>query len=307
MTFQRDRSLNATGAGLVERLGGAWHMDRGMCLCPAHADTRPSLSVRAGSHRLLFKCFAGCSTRDILQAIRLQISAVPYRPHAGDSPDTGTRWYDKQQLIAKIWRDTLRVEDGPSAHYLSGRGLTERPDALRFHPRAGLKIGARLSFRPAIIAAVREGTALVALQRLFLDPRGHRLAVDLPEPRRTLGRPFGGAVQLRPAGQILGLAEGVETAMSAAALLGIPVWSVLGAERLHQIAIPKSVERLVLLPDKDLPGRRAAGRSLDMYRSQGLACALLWPWRDMNDWNDVLLDRLRREGRGRADGALPVA
>src|SRR3546814_11824591 len=41
-----------------------------MCCCPAHDDRTPSLSVRVGETRLLFKCFAGCDISDVLRALR---------------------------------------------------------------------------------------------------------------------------------------------------------------------------------------------------------------------------------------------
>lgn len=43
--------LEIAGAELVRRLGGHWTGDRGMCLCPAHDDHMPSLSVRVGKGR----------------------------------------------------------------------------------------------------------------------------------------------------------------------------------------------------------------------------------------------------------------
>jgi putative DNA primase/helicase len=42
----------------------------GKALCPAHADTRPSLSVRRGRNgSALIKCFAGCEYEDIIAAL----------------------------------------------------------------------------------------------------------------------------------------------------------------------------------------------------------------------------------------------
>ncbi len=93
---------------------------------------------------------------------------------------------------------------------------------------------------------------------------------------------------LEPPNLQLGLAEGVETAMSAAILLGIPVWAVLGNERLSRIAIPASVRRLILLPDNDRAGRLAESQARDAHAGAGLVIETVWPWAGLNDWNDVL-------------------
>ncbi len=43
-----------------------------MACCPAHDDRSPSLSIKDnGDGRIMFKCFAGCETLDILQSIGL--------------------------------------------------------------------------------------------------------------------------------------------------------------------------------------------------------------------------------------------
>jgi hypothetical protein len=65
-----------------------------------------------------------------------------------------------------------------------------------------------------------------------------------PFTRGWLGR---GAVQLNPPcdGE-LGLAEGVESALSATQLHGIPCWATLGAPRLSAIDLPSCVRRVHL-------------------------------------------------------------
>ena len=43
------------------------------CLCPAHDDHNPSLSISLGNDgKLLLKCFAGCSFDDIIQALKCE-------------------------------------------------------------------------------------------------------------------------------------------------------------------------------------------------------------------------------------------
>src|SRR3546814_11707041 len=93
----------------------------------------------------------------------------------------------------------------------------------------------------------------------------------------TLGRPERAAVMLGTATSILGLAEGVETAISAMILFGIPVWATLGSERLHQIATPDRGRRLVLFPDNDVAGEIGVAHALERYALPGRAIDLEFP------------------------------
>lgn len=145
-----------------------------------------------------------------------------------------------------------------------------------------------------MLAALHERDRLVALQRTFLDPDEPRRARDLVNPRRMLGRPGQGAVILAPANDTLGLAEGIETALSAILLLDFPVWATLGNERLAHVAIPDAVTRLILLPDNDRGGRIGAAKAAEAYAVPGRTIETLWPPHGLNDWNDVL----RFEGKG---------
>jgi putative DNA primase/helicase len=280
--------LERAAAELVHRLGGAWHPHGAMCRCPAHDDRVPSLSVRIGHSSLLFKCFAGCTNHDVLRAIRRLRLAVPVGPSpssiaAGPSDDRTAA------LARSLWDGARALAGSPGEAYLWTRCIGTLPDGLRFHARTPLGRGRAVRYRPAIVAAIKDRGGLVAVQRLFLASDGNGLASDLLKRKRTLGRPLGGAVCLQPAGPCLGLAEGVESAASASILLGIPVWAALGSERLHQVRIPDPVERLILLPDNDLAGRRAERLALSAYRSRPFAVETLWPWSGLNDWNDVLM------------------
>ena len=42
-----------------------------MAKCPSHSDKSPSLSVKDCGDRIVLHCFAGCDTRDVLEAIGL--------------------------------------------------------------------------------------------------------------------------------------------------------------------------------------------------------------------------------------------
>lgn len=304
----RHRSaLDAAAAGIVERLGGVWRKGGAMCLCPAHDDRSPSLSVRVGNSSLLFKCFAGCNTLDVLRAIRRLKLAVPV-----DRSASVVQPHDRLNSIMAgrardIWDAASPIAGTPAEHYLAGRGIHVPSDALRYHPRTPIGRGRAVRFRPAMVAAVRERDRVIAIKRFFLDLRTGRLAPDLPDPKLTLGRPLAGAVMLQPAGPTLGLAEGVETALSAAILLGLPVWATLGNERLHQVALPEIVRRLILLPDNDAGGRLGECRARETYAREDLQIDTFWPLAGLNDWNDVLMRHHEIEGGKEAEAWMRLA
>lgn len=273
------------GRLIVEALGGHWTRNGGMCRCPAHADSTPSLSVRPGAKRLLFHCFAGCETGQVLTALRrLNLPAggsltADFQTH---DPRCGTL----RAAAVQLWSEARPLSASLGDSYLTLRGVSERSSELRFHPRTphGRKPFTR--FAPALIAAVRDDSGLVGVHRTFLDQTTKRLATLVPA-KCALGRLGSGAVRLQPAGDVLGLAEGIETALSAAQLFGIPCWATLGTERFRHVALPASVSMLLLFLDRDAGGRRAEA----LVRSrlgELVAIEARYPPRTGDDWNDVL-------------------
>ena len=283
----RLQEIEAAGANLVKRLGGRWCGGQGLCLCPAHDDHDPSLSVRVGDSALLFKCFAGCDTIAVLRAIRRLHLDLPERGasissirHSPFQPGSGP--------ALRVWDASNPMVGTLAETYLANRFLVPPWRDLRYNPRTPLGRGRAVVFRPALIAAVREGHRLVAIHRTFLDPVAGFKASDLTEPRMMLGRPGRGAVQLAAATTVLGLAEGIETALAAMRLHRIPVWATLGAERAAHVLLPSRLERLVLLFDRDAAGWKANRQIRLAHQHSGLEVFSPWPPVPHNDWADVL-------------------
>ncbi len=78
---------------------------------------------------------------------------------------------------------------------------------------------------------------VIAIQRTFLRVDGRGKA-NVSQPKLTLGPMRDGAVRLGPAGPALGIAEGVETGLSAVQLFDVPVWCSLSASRLDRLWLP---------------------------------------------------------------------
>jgi putative DNA primase/helicase len=276
--------MAAAGEHIVRRLGGVWSNGRGMCQCPAHEDRTPSLSVRCGRSALLFKCFAGCTITEILAALRREKLVVPEgeRRKAERFPPAA----DMRRYAARLWREGRPVSGTPAERYLRNRAVPAIHDLMRYHPATPLGQGRPVRRLPALLVAVGQPRRMTAVQRIFLQPNG-RPAL-LSRTKRALGPLYRDAVQLFEPMETLGLAEGVENALSASLLLSIPVWASLGAERFDRIEIPSRIKRLVLLADNDRAGRRAVTKALRSYALPEREIIVLWPAVPFNDWNDML-------------------
>ena len=139
------------------------------------------------------------------------------------------------------------------------------------------------SFEPALLVAMRKAGTIAAIQRIFLDP-----STSAYTEKRVLGQGIGAAWTNGPPGKTIGICEGFETAAAYTSLTGIQAWATMGAKRFHQVAIPASVETVILLADNDAEGRRARERAAESYRRPGLAIETEWPPGRMNDWAQLL-------------------
>lgn len=289
MTFHDPHLASGADSGrtIVEALGGHWTPRGGMCRCPAHADATPSLSVRPGRRRLLFHCFAGCETRDVLDAIAALRLPGGARVVFGTDEPIDTR----KPSVERLWSEARPLRESPASRYLAGRGLTGT-SALRFHPRTPQGRHPLTRFLPAMIAAVTDETGLVAVHRTFLSRDGLSLSSRQPA-RAALGSLGSGLVRLVSASNRLGLAEGIETALSACRLFGVPCWATLGAERFKRITLPASVTEIILFLDHDAAGHQA--ETVARERFAGRRIEARYPAQPGADWNDVL----RAPPRGR--------
>lgn len=292
----RDSGPEEEGRALVERLGGRWTPAGGLCRCPAHDDRTPSLSVRPGRTRLLLHCFAGCSAEEVLRALDREHLLEPNAPAP---PAAALRDDDRLSAAARhIWSESRSLKGTLAEPYLAARGLCTESPELRFHPRTPHGRRPLTRYRPALIAAVRDDAGLTGIHRTFLDDRSRAGG-----PRRcSLGRFARGAVRLGGIAPTLGLAEGIETALSATALFGVPCWATLGTERFGLIALPPQTKELMLFLDHDQGGRRAEGLAREAFAHIPRITAH-YPPRPGDDWNDVLREAARQQLHGRGEEA----
>lgn len=290
-TARHRPDVHEQGRALVESLGGRWTVRGGLCHCPAHDDRSPSLSIRPGRKRLLFHCFAGCPLGSVLEAI--EATGLLRPDHKTDSPGDRPRDPSFLRAAVRIWTEARSIEGTVAAHYLEGRGVRSCSPELRFHPLTPHGSMPLTLHRPALIAAVRDGAGLVGIHRTFLDMSQWDDRQSAPNRRSSLGRLGSGAVRLGGSAQRLGLAEGIETALSASTLFKLPCWATLGTERFGLVSLPADVRELVLFLDHDQGGRRAEYLAREAFGH--LRIETYVPPHPGDDWNDVVM----RSGSGR--------
>lgn len=287
-------ALETRARKIVEQLGGTWSRSNGMCCCPAHADRTPSLSVTLGKRAVLVHCFAGCSNDAVMQAMArlgVRISDLFVGPSGPIAVQPRVDVTDRNAF--RLWLEASALAGTLAERYLARRGIAVSSPDLRFHPRMPLGPKGAVRFLPAMVAAVRNDAGVLALNRTFLNPDSDRLA-SFEQPKRSLGSPGSGSVRLAfPRGGRLGLAEGVESALSAMQLFGIPCWATLGNERFGLVTIPESVRELHLFVDNDAGGRLAEERAIEAHTREGRRIVTRPPPRHGDDWNDELMRRIR--------------
>lgn len=294
---------------IVERLHGVWRRGKGMCCCPAHDDRVPSLSVSLGRTAILFHCFAGCTSEAVIEALDRQ--GVPSRDlFSGPAERSSERTTgpDLGRAAFRLWLSATALADSPAQAYLANRGITVTSNQLRYLHRTPLGAGSAVRFLPALLAAVTIDARIIAVHRTFLDTATNRLA-RIDRPKRALGSLGHGAVRLAPPSDgKLGLAEGIESALSAMQLFGIPCWASLGNERFGLVTIPESVRELHLFIDNDAGGALAEARALAAYAAPGREIVSHVPATSGFDWNDKLTARqaVQIEPTG-AEGRGPLA
>lgn len=183
----------------------------------------------------------------------------------------------------------------PRSRYLEARGLKPVPELL-FHRDLPYYVDDNhLWSYPAMIAPIRKGDAIKAYHVTYLD--GARKA-EVPTQRKILGGNGikGGAIRLAQHGAVLGVAEGIETALSATALHNIPVWSVLNTSLMGELDIPEGVTTLVIFADHDenYAGHAAAYKLAHRAKCQGVTTVHVRIPEHPGDWNDVLMSQKER-------------
>jgi len=277
---------------IIRSLGGR----NGVCKCPAHDDRSPSLSVNDNPEGgITVHCFAGCDWR----AVKAELRRMGLLPEFdGDDVPTETgeqrraKWearererVQKEAWAKSVWNKSQEAPNSPVEAYLMSRGINILSPTLRYHPN--LKHADTGQCFPAMVAAITKwpDREIVGVHRTYLQTGGRGKA-NLSKNKMMAGSCSGGAVRLALVGESLGLAEGIETALSVQQSTGIPMWACLSTGGLKNVVLPDDVKVLVFA-DGDEPGEKAACEAVRKFIEQGKKSRVVRA-PSGSDFNDVL-------------------
>ena len=197
---------------------------------------------------------------------------------------------DKHEIYkeqSKVWGNGRKPPlDGPVDRYLYGRGIS----------LADFKFKNLRQYEGNMIARVTDANDMgVNVHRTFLkaQPDGTVAKVEKKLMRGEV--PKGSAIRLQePKNGVLGIAEGIETALSATRLFGVPTWSVISTVGMMNWLPPEGVHTVVVYADNDenYAGQAAAYAIANKLVVQhGRKVEIRIPPRVGWDWNDTLIAR----------------
>lgn len=199
----------------------------------------------------------------------------------------------KVQALRRAWRESFCVKDGdPVSKYLWARGLTvPHSRVLRYHPDLAYRDGEKfIGKHHAMLALVQSPTGEgVTMHRTYITFDGQKANVSTVK-KLMPGLPMAGAaVRLYAEAPVMGVAEGIETAIAASMMFKIPVWSAISASGVTSFIPPESCRELIVFADNDenMVGQKAAYQ-LAARMSGDISVKVEIPKRVGTDWADCL-------------------
>ena len=192
--------------------------------------------------------YTGKPFLDVAKAIDGMVGNLTPESPRQDMPDE-----TRMDILRDTYKATVPVTPGDLVHkYLASRGVDEiiYPNALRFADR--LRDGEG-GIRPAMVAmvGVYGRDKFVSMHKTYLKPDGSGKA-EMASPRKIMPGtlPDGSCVMLSEfSGGTLGIAEGIETAMSASALYNLRVWAAINSALMSKGSAPGGCEEVVIFGD----------------------------------------------------------
>lgn len=227
---------------------------------------------------------------EFAEAAKRVDSVIGNAPQAPVQPEKK----DPALLLRRIYKGLLPAgDDTLVARYLAARLLPLPKTGIWYHPEmAYYEDGKLLGKYPAMVAMFKSANNRpITYHVTYLTESGQK--AEVPAQRKIMPpvEPMaGGSIRLSEPGEVMGIAEGIETALAAECRAKISVWAAATAGMLEQWTPPAVAKEIIVFGDNDnnYTGQAAAYRLAHKLSAKGLTVVVAIP-DEVGDWNDVLI------------------
>jgi len=293
-------SVNRDASGRWPEIFEAMGIEIGKaCPCPScGGEDRFTFDDRQGTGDYICRgCGAGggvglvakCKNTDFRTALHMVAGITGTKPTKQGQTMPKQDDGQKRKMLNDLWKSSTALTGGdPVSKYLHSRKISLTPDNVRYC--AECYDGETRASYPAMIAIIHRAGNPVGLHRTFLQGEMEKKKKML----KAVDSLVGGAVRLFRPGDgmfesgVLGVAEGIETACSAAQLEFIATWAALSTAMMIGFEPPEKYRKIVIFADAD-PGY--AGQKAAYALAHRLASDYIVTVRvpEKGDYNDVLM------------------
>jgi putative DNA primase/helicase len=234
-----------------------------------------------------------------LKGLSFKDVATEIREKAG----TATQVYTKATATKKdfsdygrqLWATASPLTEGDAGMlYLRRRGITFVPKEIRLASTLRTK-NSKGVVETAPFALVSRfvgpDNKTIGFHRTFLTADGQKARMEKTKMFAPGSIPEGGSVRLANSAETMGIAEGIETVLSAMQMFDIPVWAACDAGRMLKWRPPATCKNVIVFADNDsnFTGQLAAYGLAAHLIAKGYAAEVRMPDFVDCDWNDTLM------------------
>lgn len=241
------------------------------------------------------------------------IVAKSHRAAPPPPPEPVIDWDKRLYWLQRTLVEANPLAGSPAERYLLNRGIPASSIPGTLYAHRGLDYfepgnQTPLGNFPCLLAPITNAAGeLVSVHRIFLDEFGNKATVPAPKKMMpTAGMLGGSAIKLftfgeegdtGAPGEVLCVAEGIETALAVHALSGLPTWACTTAGLLETVEVPDHVKEVHIWADLDVSqrGAQAAEKLKRRMVSEGRRVIVHMPegripdGKKGVDWLDVLV------------------
>lgn len=267
------------------------------CDCPICQSTKSfRIDDKEGSGSWICKCGAGngwrllqeVTGRDFKELAR-EVDKIIGNTYAQDNLKVSK---DKVVSAKSKFLTLPPLGDTDGQTYLNSRGIFRMP-RMGVRWSAGERCKEADRNIPCLYAvASNEYSEPVYIHLTFVE-KGLKANLETVRKLYTVQEAYGSvAIKLGTATNVLGIAEGIETALSATEIYKLPCWSTINANIMEKFRAPTGVTDLYIFADNDRNGTGLAaafncGKGNILSKNDVKKVIIRWPAK-VNDFNDFL-------------------